>query len=167
MVLAICALAACGGTHRAATPSTTSSSLPNTLPPASSIDPPNDTSLEATQSTDSIPTTHATTDSDGDASARAPGALPTAAPRSPSRNRTPLQQGTSASELGITATIKRAISTDATLGANAKGIEVVTSGTKVTLRGQADTAAEKALLVSYARQSAEVTDVDIQIDLPK
>lgn len=80
---------------------------------------------------------------------------------------TVLAQGNSKPELDLTASIRRQIMKNATLGFNAKNVKVITQGTKVTLRGRVDSAQERDIIDMQARQTPGVMEVDNQIDVKK
>lgn len=78
---------------------------------------------------------------------------------------TPLDQGNSASETTISATIRRALMGDKNLSFTAKNVKVITVGTKVTLRGPVKSEQEKATIETLARQTANVSEVDNQLEV--
>jgi hyperosmotically inducible periplasmic protein len=80
---------------------------------------------------------------------------------------TPLSQGNSSAEVKITAAIRRNMMGDKSLSFNAKNAKVITTGTKVTLRGPVNSEQEKAAIELFARNAAGVTEVDNQLDVKK
>ena len=80
---------------------------------------------------------------------------------------TPVDQGGSEAERSITATIRRGVVGDSSLSFTAKNVKIITTGSKVTLRGPVNSAAEKANIEQRARQTAGVTDVDNQLEVKK
>ena len=73
---------------------------------------------------------------------------------------TVLSQGNSVAELKITAGIRRAVLFDFSLGFGARNIQIITMGTKVTLRGVVSSEHERSTIESHAKQQAGVTAVD-------
>ena len=80
---------------------------------------------------------------------------------------TPTDQGNSKSETDITAAVRKAIVADGDLSFDAKNAKVVTTGTKVTLRGPVKSAEERAAIEQLARKTAGVTEVDNQLEVKK
>jgi len=80
---------------------------------------------------------------------------------------TPMDQGNSSSETQITASIRKAVVGDKTLSFTAKNVKIITTGTKVTLRGPVKTDQEKSTIETAARQTSGVTMVDDQIEVKK
>jgi hyperosmotically inducible periplasmic protein len=80
---------------------------------------------------------------------------------------TPMDQGNSADELKITATIRKGMMGDSSLSFTAKNVKIITVGTKVTLRGPVTTDQEKAAIEARAKQTAGVTEVDDQLEIKK
>lgn len=78
---------------------------------------------------------------------------------------TPISQGNSPAEIGITASIRRGVMRDQTLSFTAKNVKIITVGTKVTLRGTVHSDAERSTIEALARQTTGVTDVDDQLDV--
>lgn len=78
---------------------------------------------------------------------------------------TPLDQGNSGSETKISASVRRGIMGDNNLSFTAKNVKVITVGTKVTLRGPVKSEQEKATIETLARQAANVTEVDNQLEV--
>ncbi len=78
---------------------------------------------------------------------------------------TPVDQGTSASDLDITAKIRQAIVDDKSLSVNAHNVKIITNTGLVTLRGPVKSEQEKSSIEAKARQVAGVTRVDNQIDI--
>jgi osmotically-inducible protein OsmY len=78
---------------------------------------------------------------------------------------TPLDQGSSASETSITASIRRGIMADETLSAVAESVKVITVGSKVTLRGPVKDDQAKVAIANIARRTAGVIEVDNQLEV--
>lgn len=78
---------------------------------------------------------------------------------------TPINQGNSSAEIGITASIRRGVMRDHTLSFTAKNVKIITVGTVVTLRGPVNSDAERTAIESLAQQTAGVTDVDDQLEV--
>lgn len=73
---------------------------------------------------------------------------------------TALNQGNSVAELKITAGIRRAVMFDSSLGFGARNVQIITMGTKVTLRGLVSSETERGAIEAHARAQAGVTAVD-------
>lgn len=80
---------------------------------------------------------------------------------------TPGDQGNTASETKITADIRKALMASNGLSFNAKNAKIITTGTKVTLRGVVKTDAEKAEIERVAKATYGVSDVDNQLEVKK
>jgi hyperosmotically inducible protein len=78
---------------------------------------------------------------------------------------TPMDQGNSKAEIGITASIRRGVMGDHALSFMAKNVKIITVGTRVTLRGPVKSDAERTEIENVARQTVGVTDVDNQLDV--
>ena len=78
---------------------------------------------------------------------------------------TALSQGNSLAELKITAGIRRAVMWDGSLGFGARNVQIITVGTKVTLRGLVNSDRERSAVESHAKQQAGVSTVDDLIAL--
>lgn len=78
---------------------------------------------------------------------------------------TPMDQGGSASDRELSATIRRAIVKDDTLSTNAHNVKIVTVDAVVTLRGPVKTAAEKAAVGAKAETAPGVKRVDNQLEV--
>ena len=76
---------------------------------------------------------------------------------------TATDQGNSKAELEITAAIRRALVSSSTLSFGAKNAKVITTGTKVTLKGTVKSDVERAEIVRLARAAPGVTEVDDQL----
>ena len=79
----------------------------------------------------------------------------------------PAAQGSSKTETDITASIHKAVVGTKGLSSGAKSVKIITSGTKVTLRGSVSSDSEKSTIESLARQAAGVSTVDNQIEITK
>jgi osmotically-inducible protein OsmY len=80
---------------------------------------------------------------------------------------TPLDQGNSSSETQITASIRKSIVGNKSLSFTAKNVKIITTGTKVTLRGPVKSEQEKSTIEAAARQTTGVTMVDDQLEVKK
>ncbi len=80
---------------------------------------------------------------------------------------TPIDQGNSKSETDITASIRRGVVGEKSLSFTAKNVKIITTGTKVTLRGPVKSDSEKATIEKLAKNTAGVTDVDDQLEVKK
>jgi osmotically-inducible protein OsmY len=78
---------------------------------------------------------------------------------------TPGDQGTSASDLDITAKIRQAVVDDKSLSANAHNVKIITNTGIVTLRGPVKSEQEKSAIEAKAKQVAGVTRVDNQLEI--
>jgi hyperosmotically inducible protein len=78
---------------------------------------------------------------------------------------TPMDQGNSSDETAITARIRRDMMAEPSLSFTAKNVKVVTTGSRVTLRGPVMSAAEKTLIAQVARRTPGVSDVDNQLEV--
>jgi hyperosmotically inducible protein len=99
-----------------------------------------------------------------------PPASPSPAPDNTEQNRddtnpTALDQGQSASDVRITAEIRRAIMDDTAMSTSAKNCKVITLNGVVTLRGPVATQAEKDAIGAKAKAIAGVTRVDNQLEV--
>jgi len=77
----------------------------------------------------------------------------------------PMDQGESAADRELTATIRKAIVGDDSLSTNAHNVKIVTVDGVVTLRGPVKTAAEKATVASKAQAAKGVKRVDDQLEI--
>jgi len=103
----------------------------------------------APTTTAAVPAVYVASDPPEDTSVPAHVAVPTV-----------LSQGNSVAELKITAGIRRAVMFDFSLGFAARNIQIITMGTKVTLRGVVKSDHERTIIESHARQQAGVSAVD-------
>jgi hypothetical protein len=78
---------------------------------------------------------------------------------------TVLSQGNSVAELKITAGIRRAVMFDFSLGLAARNIQIITMGTKVTLRGVVKSEHERSAIEAHAKQQNGVSGVDNMLAL--
>ena len=72
-------------------------------------------------------------------------------------------QGNSKAEVQASARIRRTMMASKTLSFGAKNVKVITQGTKVTLRGNVKTDAEKNEIAGIARSTDGITEVDDQL----
>ena len=80
---------------------------------------------------------------------------------------TPMDQGGSATERNITASIRRGVVGDKSLSFTAKNVKIITTGGKVTLRGPVNSEQERSAIEARAKQTAGVTEVDNQLEVKK
>ena len=80
---------------------------------------------------------------------------------------TAADQGSSASEMKITATIRKALMANQSLSFAAQNATVITVGSTVTLRGSVATLAEKTWIESMAKKTAGVMAVDCLLEVTK
>jgi osmotically-inducible protein OsmY len=80
---------------------------------------------------------------------------------------TPMDQGGSAAERNITAAIRKGVVGDKSLSFTAKNVKIITTGTKVTLRGPVKTDEERSVIELRAKQTPGVTEVDNQLEVNK
>ena len=80
---------------------------------------------------------------------------------------TPMDQGGSAAERNITASIRKAVVADKSLSFTAKNVKIITTGSKVTLRGPVKSEEERTAIEARAKQTAGVTEVDNQLEIKK
>jgi hypothetical protein len=80
---------------------------------------------------------------------------------------TPMEQGGSQPERDITATIRRGVVSDKALSFTAKNVKIITTGTKVTLRGPVKSDQERSAIEARAKQTPGVTEVDNQLEIKK
>lgn len=78
-----------------------------------------------------------------------------------------IDQGNSKAELKITADIRKQMVVEKGLSQTAKNAKVITTGTKVTLRGEVKTEKERTIIESFARNANGVTEVDNQLVVKK
>lgn len=79
--------------------------------------------------------------------------------------KTPMDQGQTASDVKITAEIRRAVMEDKGMSMNAQNCKIITDKGGVTLRGPVDTQAEKDRIGAIAKGVAGVTSVDNQLEV--
>lgn len=77
----------------------------------------------------------------------------------------PLDQGNSAAETDITASIRKGIMADEKLSFNGKNVKVITVGSKVTLRGPVQTDQARVAIAAIATQTPGVSEVDNQLEV--
>ena len=78
---------------------------------------------------------------------------------------TPGDQGGSATDRELSATIRKAIVADDSLSTNAHNVKVITVGGVVTLRGPVKSDSEKAAVVAKAQQAKGVKRVNNQLEV--
>jgi osmotically-inducible protein OsmY len=79
--------------------------------------------------------------------------------------KTPPDQSENASDLEISANIRKAIVADDSLSTNAHNVKIITSGGVVTLRGPVKNAQEKMAVEAKAKQVAGVQRVENFLDI--
>ena len=80
---------------------------------------------------------------------------------------TPMDQGGSATERNITASIRKGVVSDKSLSFMAKNVKIITTGSKVTLRGPVKSDQERSAIETRAKQTPGVTEVDNQLEVKK
>lgn len=80
---------------------------------------------------------------------------------------TPMDQGTSKSDIDITAKIRRGVVGDGSLSMTAKNVKIITRDGHVTLRGPVKTETERAWVENFAKNVAGVNQVDNQLEVKK
>jgi osmotically-inducible protein OsmY len=80
---------------------------------------------------------------------------------------TPIDQGNSKSDIEITRSIRRALSTNDQFSVTAKNIKVITVNGKVTLRGPVETQQERDAVFSAAQSVATGDSIDNQLEVKK
>ena len=78
---------------------------------------------------------------------------------------TPMDQGGSAQDRELTASIRKAVVADDSLSTNAQNVKIITVDGVVTLRGPVKSAAEKAAVAGKAQKTAGVKRVDDQLEV--
>jgi hyperosmotically inducible periplasmic protein len=78
---------------------------------------------------------------------------------------TPMDQGGSAGDRELTATIRKAIVGDGSLSTNAHNVKIITVDGVVTLRGPVKTPSEKAAVATTAEKTKGVKRVDNQLEV--
>ena len=80
---------------------------------------------------------------------------------------TPADQGGSAADREVAASIRKAIVEDDSLSTNAHNVKVITKDGVVTLRGPVKSASERASVAAKAQKVAGVKRVDNQLEIEK
>lgn len=80
---------------------------------------------------------------------------------------TPTDQGSSAEDTQITATIRRSMMDDDRLSFAAKNVKVITLNKRVTLRGPVSSDEEKSSIEALAKKANGVSVVDSQLEVKK
>ncbi len=78
---------------------------------------------------------------------------------------TPLDQGSSTTDVEITTKIRRSIIDEKNMSVNAQNVKIITINGKVTLRGPVNTADEKSRINEIADQVAQPENVDNQLEV--
>jgi len=79
---------------------------------------------------------------------------------------TPMDQG-GGTDIEITAAIRRAVVEDKAMSTTAKNVKIITTGGKVTLRGNVKTEDEKAAIEAKAKSTPGVSAVSNQLVIKK
>jgi osmotically-inducible protein OsmY len=80
------------------------------------------------------------------------------------KNLTPLDQGSSQSDVEITTQIRKAIIAHKTMSVNAQNVKVITLNGKVTLRGPVNTSEEKRFIGEIVSRIVHPDKLDNQLD---
>ena len=80
---------------------------------------------------------------------------------------TPVNQGEGATDIRITADIRKAVMDDGSLSTNAHNVKIITNNGAVTLRGVVENDAEKSKVEDKAKAVGGVTNVDDQLEIKK
>jgi osmotically-inducible protein OsmY len=78
---------------------------------------------------------------------------------------TPMDQSNSATQIAITANIRKGIIGDKTVSFNGKNVKIITVGTRVTLRGPVKSSKERTAIEGIAKRAEGVSDVDNQLEV--
>jgi hypothetical protein len=135
--------------------STTPSTGPTAIVPATPNPPASDTTTTANPSAISQPADRGSQPDNTRVNTRDRGG----------ESLTPMDQGRSKSDREITQNIRKAVVADKSLSFSAKNVKIITVNGKVTLRGPVKTESEKANIEAAARKVA--SDVDSQIEVKK
>lgn len=81
------------------------------------------------------------------------------------RTLTPMDQGTSDSDIAITRAVRQDVTDNDAFSTNAKNVKIITRDGVVTLRGPVETADEKAQIGALAARPEGVRSVDNQIEI--
>jgi hyperosmotically inducible protein len=81
------------------------------------------------------------------------------------RTLTPLDQGHSRADVGITAQIRKEIMAEKSMSVNARNVKIITIDGRVTLRGPVNTSGEKRLIGEIADRIARAQNVDNQLEV--
>lgn len=96
-----------------------------------------------------------------------PAADSTANNKDHDRTKTPIDQSEAASDIRITADVRRAVVADKSMSTNAQNCKIVTSRGDVTLRGVVETQAEKDAVAAMAAAVSGVVKVSNQLEVKK
>lgn len=80
---------------------------------------------------------------------------------------TPLDQGNSASDVAITARIRKEVMASEGLSVNAQNVKIITVDGRVTLRGPVNTQEEKTTIGEIAARAVSASDVDNQLEVKR
>jgi len=90
---------------------------------------------------------------------------PPSAGQTADREVTPFDQGEDATDVRITADIRRSIMTDKSMSMDAQNVKIITNNGVTTLRGQVDSDAEKQAIEAKAKTVNGVVRVDDQLEV--
>lgn len=76
---------------------------------------------------------------------------------------TPMDQGNSEADIGVTRTIRKALTDDASLSTNAKNLKIITLNGVVVLRGPVASQAEAATVLRHARTATDASRIENQM----
>jgi len=94
-----------------------------------------------------------------------PSVRPPSAGETAQREVTPFDQGEDATDVRITADIRRSIMTDKGMSMDAQNVKIITNNGVTTLRGQVDSDAEKQAIEAKAKAVNGVVRVDDQLEV--
>lgn len=78
---------------------------------------------------------------------------------------TPMDQGNTSAETSISAEIRKGVMAEPSLSFTARNVKVITTGTRVTLRGPVKTQEEKTLIGALAMRATGVTEINNQLEV--
>lgn len=82
------------------------------------------------------------------------------------RSVTPLDQGSSSSDIAITKQIRKALTSDETLSVNAQNVKIITANGVVVLRGPVASQAEVNRVLAHVQEANGISRIDNQITVP-
>jgi hypothetical protein len=78
---------------------------------------------------------------------------------------TPLDQGTSETDIAITQAVRKAVTAEPDLSVNARNVKIITRDAAVTLRGPVNNGSERERIGALAQRVAGVRSVDNQLEI--